>query len=85
MPLGKSSPVRSHYNSLVVGFAEVRPPQRSFSIEARAYDDGIAFRYIIPEQTDLREIRSRAAERPDDIQPAPWLRKSFLEIVAFSA
>ncbi len=57
MPHGKSNPVRNHYNALVADFEETARPARRLSIEARAYDDGVAFRYIIPEQTTLREVR----------------------------
>ena len=57
MPHGKSNPVRNHYNSILAEFEETARPGRRLSIEARAYDDGAAFRYIIPEQAALREIR----------------------------
>lgn len=58
MPHGKSNPVRNHYNALLAEFEETGGRfTRRLSIEARAYDDGAAFRYIIPEQTALREIR----------------------------
>ncbi|MGA2740501.1 MAG: glycoside hydrolase family 97 protein [Bryobacteraceae bacterium] len=57
MPHGKSNPVRNHYNALLAEFEEVARPGRRLSVEARAYDDGVAFRYLIPEQTALREVR----------------------------
>jgi hypothetical protein len=57
MPHGKSSPVRNHYNALLAEFEEAGRPGRRLSVEARAYDDGVAFRYLIPEQTALREVR----------------------------
>jgi len=31
--------------------------RRNFSIEARAYNDAVAFRYVVPEQRPLREFR----------------------------
>ncbi len=54
---GKSNPVRNHYNALLAELEESGQSGRRLSIEVRAYDDGVAFRYIIPEQTRLREIR----------------------------
>ena len=57
MPNGKSNPVRNHYNALLADFEEAAQPGRRLSVEVRAYDDGVAFRYLIPEQTTLREIR----------------------------
>ena len=54
---GKSNPVRNHYNYILADFDETGRPGRRLSIEARAYDDGIAFRYIIPEQATMREVR----------------------------
>ena len=32
-------------------------PGRKLSIEVRAFDDGVAFRYIVPEQPDLKNVR----------------------------
>ncbi len=30
---------------------------RRLVVEARAYDDGVAFRYVVPEQPSLKELR----------------------------
>lgn len=54
---GKASLVRNHYNALQMDLEENGGPRRRFTIEARAYDDGVAFRYGIPEQSSLREFR----------------------------
>jgi alpha-glucosidase len=54
---GKASTVRNHYNALRVELQENSGPQRKLSIEARAYDDAVAFRYVVPEQAALREFR----------------------------
>jgi alpha-glucosidase len=57
-PHGKSNPVRNHYNSLIAEFAGGADRAHSrLAIEARAYDDGVAFRYVIPQQPNLRELR----------------------------
>lgn len=61
---GKANPVRDRYNAAVVRTAETGGLGRRLDIELRAYDDGVAFRYSVPEQPSLREIRlTREATR----------------------
>ncbi len=50
VPAGKSNPVRNLYNKITVELREPGGEGRKFSLEVRAYDDGIAFRYLIPDQ-----------------------------------
>jgi alpha-glucosidase len=57
VPASKSNPIRNRYRSLHIDYVEDAGPGRMLSIEARAYDDGVAFRYLIPEQRDLQVIR----------------------------
>jgi len=38
-----------HYNSALISFREASGSRRTLEIEARAYNDGIAFRYRLPE------------------------------------
>ena len=47
LPWGEVSRVREHYNELRVQFAESVPPHRRFAIIARAFDDGVGFRYQV--------------------------------------
>jgi alpha-glucosidase len=54
---GKVSSVRNHCNALRIELEENAAPQRKLEIEARAYDDAVAFRYVLPEQASLREFR----------------------------
>lgn len=54
---GKANPIRDHYNAVTVETVETAQGGRRLAIEARAYDDGIAFRYAIPEQPALKELR----------------------------
>ena len=54
---GKASTVRNQYNALRLDLEELSAPSRKFSIEARAYDDALAFRYLVPEQPALGEFR----------------------------
>jgi len=54
---GKASEVRNHYNALTLDLEDTAPAARRLSIEARAYDDAIAFRYVVPDQAAMREFR----------------------------
>ena len=53
---GKASLVRNHYNALRIELEENGGLGRKLVMEARAYDDAVAFRYVVPEQTALREF-----------------------------
>ncbi|MGB7190634.1 MAG: glycoside hydrolase family 97 protein [Acidobacteriaceae bacterium] len=55
----KTSKVHDAYNSLKVNVAESGSPQRVMTLEARAYNDGIAFRYVLPEQEGIQQLRLR--------------------------
>ena len=57
VPAGKADPIRDHYRSARADYAQQGGNKLRLSIEARAYNDGVAFRYIIPEQPALSEIR----------------------------
>jgi alpha-glucosidase len=54
---GKASVVRNHYNALKLDLEETGPTPRQLSVEARTYDDAVAFRYIVPDQAAMREFR----------------------------
>jgi alpha-glucosidase len=49
----KVGEVHDNYNSLSVQVSEAAGLHREMTIEARAYADGIAFRYLVPEQKSL--------------------------------
>ena len=54
---GKVSSVHDQYNSLLLRTVENDEPHRSLEIEARAYNDGVAFRYVLPTQNAIKELR----------------------------
>ncbi|MCP5113829.1 MAG: glycoside hydrolase family 97 protein, partial [bacterium] len=56
---GKASTARNHSNALRVELTENGRYPRKLIIEARAYDNAVAFRYIVPDQTSIREFRLR--------------------------
>src|SRR5258705_8146572 len=55
-PWGEVARVRDHHNELRVRLDEVAAPNRRFTVVFRAFDDGIAFRYELPEQPNLRDF-----------------------------
>ncbi|MGC1274042.1 MAG: glycoside hydrolase family 97 protein [Planctomycetaceae bacterium] len=56
IPVGKTSSARDHHNELVVSLEEIDEPHRRLDVAVRAFDDGVAFRYLIPEQRPLAEF-----------------------------
>jgi alpha-glucosidase len=62
--VGKSREILDHGNELVLSLRESRPPGRRLQVAFRAYDDGVAFRYVLPRQPGLEEFRL-AAERSE--------------------
>jgi len=55
IPVGKTSTVRDHYNSERADYEDA--DGRKLSVEVRAYDDGVAFRMIVPEQPAIKHAR----------------------------
>ena len=55
IPVGKTSTVRDHYNSLHADYEDAAG--RKLTIEVRVFDDGVAFRYIVPDQPALKQVR----------------------------
>jgi alpha-glucosidase len=56
-PAGKANPIRNECNTLSLDLHETRRPNRLFTVDARVYDDGVAFRYAIPDQEMLKVVR----------------------------
>jgi len=54
MPWGEQRIVRNHYNELIVELEN--DSQHQLNLYFRAYDDGIAFRYEIPQQAGLKSL-----------------------------
>jgi alpha-glucosidase len=55
IPVGKTSTVRNHYNSVREELQDTGG--RKLVIEVRVFNDGAAFRYIVPEQPLLKQVR----------------------------
>ncbi len=52
-PWGEVARVRDHHNELKVGVAETAASNRQFTLAVRAFNDGVAFRYEVPDQPNL--------------------------------
>ena len=48
--VGKTKNVHSHYREVIIPLEETVAPKRKIDLVARAFDDGVAFRYEIPQQ-----------------------------------
>ncbi len=59
---GKRKNVANHYNELVLKLEEANAPHRHIELVLRAYDDGMALRYVLPEQVHWGDFEL-AAER----------------------
>ena len=51
--IGKTRDARDHYQELRVHLQESLPPRRYLDLQFRAYDDGAAFRFVLPDQKSL--------------------------------
>ncbi|MBN2315027.1 MAG: glycoside hydrolase family 97 N-terminal domain-containing protein, partial [Sedimentisphaerales bacterium] len=62
--VGEREIVRDHYNHMLVELQECKAPNRRLHIEFRAYDEGVAFRYVLPGQPaiDGATVSSEATE-----------------------
>ena len=50
--VGKTSHVQTHYNTVTIPIEERVAPFRKINLAVKAFDDGIAFRYEMPQQKD---------------------------------
>ena len=74
---GKSSQARDHYNQMIVALRETAAPHRKIELQFRAYNDGAAFRYFIPDQDLLGqfEILSERSEFRFPADYTCWARQ----------
>ena len=56
LPWGERRLVSDRHNEMLVEFESAAPPQRKFAVRFRAFDDGIGFRYEVPEQRNYGRV-----------------------------
>ena len=66
---GERSVVRDHFNEIVISFAGADNPRKRLRIIARAYNEGIAFRYFFPEHPDGGEYLRITEELTTFVMP----------------
>ena len=59
---GTASLIRNHFNELNVSLKEKSSLKREMDIIFRVYDDGIGFRYVLPEQPNLQDFEISSEE-----------------------
>jgi len=53
---GQKAEILNHYNGVVIHFQEVNGEKRLLDLEFRVFDDGVGFRYRIPEQEGIDDF-----------------------------
>ena len=53
---GEENDVRNHYNELTMKLAQRKGLKRQLTIVFRVFDDGMGFRYVFPEQKNLKHF-----------------------------
>jgi hypothetical protein len=53
---GRYAEIRNHYHELILGLREQSSPRRSLNLTFRVYNDGVGFRYTLPEQKNIGEF-----------------------------
>ena len=77
LPWGKTKRVENHCNSALIKLVESSGLQ--WQIDLRAYDDGVAFRYRLAEQTGFSEVVIRDEETVFDVIGEPSVLFNSLE------
>ena len=69
---GKRKNVVNHYNQLTLTLRESVDPHRSIVVEFRAYDDGAAFRYTLPQEWGEFELAREHTVIKFPEEPVVW-------------
>ena len=88
-PWGEVARVHDHHNELTVAVEETAAPSRVFILRVRVFDDGVGFRYEVPNQPGLREFEISAEltefALADNARawwiPSNWARKDRSEML----
>ena len=57
-PWGEYRTIRDHYNELTVSFDETKWLKRRMTVVFRVFDDGVGFRYELPQQRRISRTRT---------------------------
>jgi alpha-glucosidase len=70
---GKASVVHDHFNALGIALEENGGAGRKLEMEARAYNDAIAFRYVVPQQSGLSDFKLAAEDTEFRLAKDPFV------------
>jgi hypothetical protein len=56
LPWGEQLDVRDNFNELVISLEEQSDLKRKMTLHFKVYNDGVGFRYEVPEQNNLKEV-----------------------------
>jgi alpha-glucosidase len=56
-PWGEQRVMRDHHNELLVTFTGIDNPKKTMHLRVRVFDDGLGFRYEVPDQKNLAHNR----------------------------
>jgi alpha-glucosidase len=76
--LGKTSSVNAHYKQVIIPLEEKTVPGRKLNLIARAFNDGLAFRYEVPEQKNWKAYTLTEENTQFKLEGDPKLRALFL-------
>jgi len=74
LPVGKNNPIRNYYRELTLDLESAGAPLKMFQVQFRAYNDGVAYRYVLPKQQGVKSIE--ITDEPGTVQfagdPQVW-------------
>jgi len=72
---GTHAKINNHYNELTLTLQESQSPRRIFTFTVRAFNDGVAFQYGIPEQSGIDEFQiiQEYSEFHFPVNPTCWI------------
>lgn len=76
---GQASEYRDHFNELTLDLTETEAPKRHMQVILRAYNDGVAFRYLFPKQDGLKDatfVKELSSVKVISKSPVAWYPKS---------
>lgn len=57
LPGAQANPIRNHHNEVIAEYLQNGSLGRMMTLEVRAFNDGVAFRYVVPPSPPLLEMR----------------------------
>src|SRR6478672_287327 len=78
LPLGKTSTVNAHYKQVIIPLEEMNATGRKLNVIVRAFNDGIAFRYEVPEQHNWKAYSLTEENTEFKLEGDPKVRALFL-------